>query len=204
MIYGVTFFLIGVCSHVILDIIIPKIITTKIKPIKYPPINDTILCLVNMGMLSTSVHYTLDRLSTVSSDINIFSLLPKIFVGIFLSNAIFYYSHRLLHSKQLWNYHRIHHKYKTPNSLLSFYAHPIEICMSNISTLCLPLLIIRLPNIITIPLVYVGLFQTMLSHATHLTDMNAFHIIHHQKIQINFGWENGILDRFHNTDRLNT
>lgn len=54
-------------------------------------------------------------------------------VCVLVEEVLFYYSHRLLHSR--WFYgpiHKQHHQFKSPVGMAAIYAHPIEFIFSNI------------------------------------------------------------------------
>lgn len=48
-----------------------------------------------------------------------------------LVELLFYTSHRLLHTKYLYPYHKLHHGYKAPIALAALYAHPLEAILGN-------------------------------------------------------------------------
>lgn len=49
-----------------------------------------------------------------------------------VEDTLFYWSHRMLHSKMLYaRIHKMHHQFKIPNGLAAEYAHPLEYIISN-------------------------------------------------------------------------
>lgn len=50
-----------------------------------------------------------------------------------IREALFYYSHRLLHHPSIYKYiHKRHHEWQTPVALVAIYSHPIEHAISNV------------------------------------------------------------------------
>lgn len=201
--FGLIFYLFGVSNFILLDVIIPKLFYPNTK-INYPPTSDIILSLSNLSILSFFIHLTHINLQHIPPiSVFNFNIFYRIMLGMILGSTIFYYSHRLLHCKRLYFIHSIHHKYKKPIASLTFYSHPIEIILNNIFSSCIPLLIIRLPNTYNNPILLIGLFNSLLSHSSILHSINNFHLTHHQKINKNYGLEDGIFDIIHNTIHKN-
>ncbi|GBG73000.1 hypothetical protein CBR_g12719 [Chara braunii] len=59
-----------------------------------------------------------------------------------IEDFIFYWGHRALHTKFLYQHvHRVHHEYAAPFGLASQYAHPFEIIFLGVATAAGPALI---------------------------------------------------------------
>ncbi|CAF2261143.1 unnamed protein product [Brassica rapa] len=66
-----------------------------------------------------------------------------------IEDFVFYWGHRILHSKWLYkNVHSVHHEYATPFGLTSEYAHPAEILFLGFATIVGPAL--TGPHLITL------------------------------------------------------
>ncbi|KAF3573725.1 hypothetical protein F2Q69_00063697 [Brassica cretica] len=66
-----------------------------------------------------------------------------------IEDFVFYWGHRILHSKWLYkNVHSVHHEYATPFGLTSAYAHPAEILFLGFATIVGPAL--TGPHLITL------------------------------------------------------
>ncbi|KAL2471788.1 Methylsterol monooxygenase 2-1 [Abeliophyllum distichum] len=66
-----------------------------------------------------------------------------------LEDFIFYWGHRILHTKWLYKHvHSVHHEYATPFGLTSEYAHPAEILFLGFATIVGPA--ITGPHLITL------------------------------------------------------
>lgn len=50
----------------------------------------------------------------------------------FWQSFLFYFLHRLAHTKLIWPLHSVHHEFNTPVPLAAFYAHPLEHLIVNL------------------------------------------------------------------------
>lgn len=58
--------------------------------------------------------------------------LTNMAVAMLLEDALFYWSHRMLHDTRVYKYfHKRHHEFHTPASLAAEYAHPFEAMVGN-------------------------------------------------------------------------
>ncbi|XP_072984185.1 very-long-chain aldehyde decarbonylase GL1-8-like isoform X1 [Typha latifolia] len=68
-------------------------------------------------------------------------ILSQIVLYFILEDFVFYWGHRLLHTKLLYKHiHSVHHEYATPFGLTSEYAHPAEILFLGFATFIGPAL----------------------------------------------------------------
>ncbi|KAI5437110.1 Methylsterol monooxygenase 2-2 [Lathyrus oleraceus] len=76
-------------------------------------------------------------------------ILTQIIFYFILEDFIFYWGHRILHTKWLYKHvHSVHHEYATPFGLTSEYAHPAEILFLGFATIVGPA--ITGPHLITL------------------------------------------------------
>jgi sterol desaturase/sphingolipid hydroxylase (fatty acid hydroxylase superfamily) len=62
-----------------------------------------------------------------------------LFISLIIREALFYYSHRLFHTKRLYPYiHKVHHRFTAPCALAAQYAHPVEHIVANLIPIVLP------------------------------------------------------------------
>ncbi|XP_028071811.1 methylsterol monooxygenase 2-2-like isoform X1 [Camellia sinensis] len=81
-----------------------------------------------------------------------------------LEDFVFYWGHRILHTKWLYKHvHSVHHEYATPFGLTSEYAHPAEILFLGFATIIGP--VITGPHLITLWLwMVVRVLETVEAH----------------------------------------
>lgn len=123
--------------------------------------------------------------------IGIIKMLPKIYIPYMLLQFLiliigaelwFYVSHRLLHTKILYRYHKIHHQFNIPHSWVTLYCHPLEMIFSNIMTNIWTLIFMNYDYaVLLIWNIMIGINST-LGHS-----FAGPHRIHHQKLIHNFG-----------------
>ncbi|KAK8637576.1 hypothetical protein V6N13_136052 [Hibiscus sabdariffa] len=76
-------------------------------------------------------------------------VLTQIIFYFILEDFVFYWGHRVLHTKWLYKHvHSVHHEYATPFGLTSEYAHPVEILFLGFATIVGPA--ITGPHLITL------------------------------------------------------
>ena len=130
------------------------------------------------------------------------NIFRDITISVFITEILFYYTHRLFHISYLYKYiHKLHHVYSAPIGITALYAHPIEYAIGNI----LPIMIGPLlcsSHIITI---WIWIIIVNINTITVHSGYNFFYLIdstkhdkHHMMFICNYGVLN-ILDYLHGT-----
>ncbi|XP_021712201.1 fatty acid hydroxylase domain-containing protein 2 isoform X2 [Aedes aegypti] len=140
-------------------------------------------------------------LRTLPSLLEILYTIPIAMVS---SETVFYYSHRMLHSKILYKtVHKKHHEWTAPVSLAAVYAHPVEHIVSNMAPFYAPVMLVRTHIITAWIWATIVLMGTLHDHSgyhlPYLWGTPDFHDFHHQKFNQCYG-AIGILDWLHGTD----
>ncbi|XP_062602069.1 fatty acid hydroxylase domain-containing protein 2-like [Saccostrea cucullata] len=127
-------------------------------------------------------------------ELTVFSLVEELF---------FYYSHRLLHHRNLYSYiHKRHHEWTAPIGIISLYAHPIEHLVSNLLPPVLGPFLMGSHLCSAWLWFSIALLSTTVAHCGYhfpLLPSPEAHDYHHKTFINNFGVL-GILDRLHGTD----
>ena len=111
-----------------------------------------------------------------------------------LADLWFYVSHRALHSRLLYRFHKAHHAHRAPTEAAAFLAlSPAEAGFSGLVTLSLPMLVVPVHAHVAIACAVIILFcgfyihDGALAHARMLSFVNgpAHHQMHHARARTN-------------------
>ena len=103
-----------------------------------------------------------------------------------------YISHRILHTRYFYRFHKLHHAYKAPIALAALYAHPLEAMLGNTIAVMAPAYIAGIHAYSWMWGVALGFISTQAKHSGFDIDGTA-HDMHHQFSTVEFG-HFGVMD----------
>ncbi|KAJ5493354.1 hypothetical protein N7539_002100 [Penicillium diatomitis] len=215
----ILFFWLPSMLYLSLDVLAPRFSQHhKIQPApKQPTRSDIVRCfsvVTQNQILSSALHLALIYLSKRSgsgTSYRVTTALPTITefirdiaISLVLREALFYYSHRLLHVPFLYRrIHKKHHKFTAPIALAAQFAHPVEQIFANALPISLPPQLLY-SHILTF-WAYLAweLFNTATVHSGYdfFHNKARMHDLHHENFNLNYG-SIGLFDWLHGTDTL--
>jgi len=104
-----------------------------------------------------------------------------------ITDIVFFTGHWLMHTKNLYRYHKIHHEIKNPVAISALYMHPVDLYFSNLSPIGISALILNLniPTIQILILIQI-FFSVSIAHGGY-KHISFNHNIHHTLIKYNYG-----------------
>lgn len=115
--------------------------------------------------------------------------LIRISIAILIGDLWLYLSHRLLHHRWFYRFHKQHHTYTAPHALTGLYAHPVEYILSNHLSMMIPLKIISLHTLAPIESAVVAL-DILISHTGRNNNHPSakYHTLHHERHNCNYSF----------------
>ncbi|KMP04841.1 sterol-4-alpha methyl oxidase [Coccidioides immitis H538.4] len=186
------------------------------QPCKQPSKQQMLSCLglvFGNQLFLIASHFFLLRISNYElTPFRMDSQLPSILevvincaVGAILRDVVFYYVHRLMHTKILYRrIHRIHHEFRAPIALAAIYSHTIDHVLVNAMPIYISMAVQRVHFLTLMLFASVAVFDAAVSHSGYslfrLPSVEN-HDIHHEKGNINFGIL-GVMDWLHGTHAI--
>ncbi|XP_035213324.1 putative methylsterol monooxygenase DDB_G0269788 [Stegodyphus dumicola] len=125
-----------------------------------------------------------------------------------VTEALFYYYHRMFHLPAVYKaYHKYHHRYKQPTAFSSTAMHPLEFVILQ-SAIFIPMFTIPVHYAIFIGLVLYEYYYSVIGHSGVKIKAlwpwqpdSMFHDNHHEFFHVNFGLNTKLFDYLHDTLR---
>ena len=123
-------------------------------------------------------------------------------VGVPIRDVLFYYVHRLMHTKTMYRlFHRVHHEFRAPIALAAVYSHTVDHALQNAMPIFMAMWVQRAHFVTVFLFTAVALVDAAVSHSGYsLWRIPSVedHDIHHEKSNVNFGVI-GMMDWLHGT-----
>ncbi|CAI7612842.1 unnamed protein product [Penicillium bialowiezense] len=207
LVIQILFFWVPAVCYLLLDVVAPSFSQRhKIQPApKQPTRQDIIRCFTVVAQ-----NQILSRAGSGSSyriEISfpgVIEIIRDVILSLLMREALFYYSHRLLHIPYLYvRIHKKHHRFTAPIGLAAQFAHPIEQIFANALPISLPPQLLHSHVLTFWIFLAFELFNTVTVHSGYdfFHNKAKMHDLHHEKFNLNYG-SVGLLDWIHGTNRL--
>ncbi len=105
---------------------------------------------------------------------------------IIISDSVFYWTHRLFHTKLLYPLHKQHHEWHQPVSVSFLDSHPLEHLLVNVPTVIIPLIILPVSDFQQALWIISATINSVTGHMYSL-DSKQPHVLHHKYFKYNYG-----------------
>ena len=119
-------------------------------------------------------------------------ILFKFVLMIIISDFIFTFAHYAFHHPKLYKYHKIHHEWIAPVAVRAIYAHPFEHIGANLTSMIIPIYLVKLPFSYFGWWTFVITLNTLKSHSGLRIKFWLLtaddHDLHHKLFNYNYGF----------------
>lgn len=131
------------------------------------------------------------------------TLVRDALVWLAAEEVLFFYLHRWMHEDK-WmyqKYHKLHHTWTAPISLVAIYCHPVEHLLCNILPLMVGPVLCGSHLVPILVFLFGGQMHTCAVHSGYWAGNDGMHDEHHNKFTVNYGVL-GVMDVLYGTYRL--
>jgi len=163
---------------------------------------------VSMGLVGCEVSWWLRyRWINMDTPLHVLPSFPRMMAELMaflvIFDTIFYYCHRLLHTRNFYKYHKSHHAWRAPIAAATAYGHPVDFFLNSVLPVALGPILVR-SHISTTWLWYLVISLHVINdhsgfHLPWLRSPQA-HDYHHKVGAANYGNFSRVLDTLHGTD----
>ena len=132
-------------------------------------------------------------------------IIIKIIMTYIITDIWFYHIHIMMHQKQLYWTHKLHHEFPQPYALTALYCSYYEAIFLNTFAAGLPVVVLQLSPICAYLWFFISAADSVLSHSglniPYIID--DYHDLHHKHFQYNYGISH-LFDNIYNTRYINS
>jgi len=163
---------------------------------------------VSMGLVGCEVSWWLRyRWVNMDTPLHVLPSFPRMMAELMaflvIFDTLFYYCHRLLHTRNFYKYHKNHHTWRAPIAAATAYGHPVDFFLHCVLPVALGPILVR-SHLSTTWLWY------LVISLHEINDHSGFHFpwfrspqahdYHHKVGAANYGNFSRVLDTLHGTD----
>ncbi len=192
------FFLLDLCTNIKYKYSLRDDKYIPIDWILYKKAFTYVLC-IQLFILLPFLYYS-SLLYTFGFEENVIDYIIKLSKAVLCEEIMFYYSHRLLHTRLFWKFHSLHHQLITSVAVGTMHSSIFENLLCNFIPVAVSTYLCDMSLELTLCWICMTTSSAVFSHCgfTFLKSLTEFHSTHHLNKSSNFGVL-GLLDFIHGT-----